>query len=194
MQQARVFMAVMLAVAASLSSAATGPSQEGGEKESFTALAIAANNLGSGAGTVLMEVTRWSPEAERTRLVDILREKGQDPLLEELRDNPPVGTIRTPDSLAYDLRYAQQTLTQDGGREILLMTDRPIGFWEARDRPRSFDYPFTVIRMQMDGDGRGTGTITYATRISATGKYIILEDFATSPIRLTEIKAEKRPN
>lgn len=190
MQQLRFHVVALGVLACALSVRAAG-SQDVEGKESFTAFAVAANNLGTGAGTVLIDVNRWSPEAERSRLVDTLVEKGQDALLDELRDNPSAGTIRTPDSLAYDLRYAQQTPAEDGGRKILLVTDRPISFWEAVQRPRSIDYPFTVIQMEFDGDGNGSGTISYATRISAAGKYIVLEDFATSPIRLTEIQVRR---
>jgi hypothetical protein len=91
-------------------------------KENFTAVAIVNNNVASGAGTVLFNVTRWSTDEERQRLVDTLIAKGPDELLEVLHDNRSTGTIRTPDSLGYDLRYAHQTPTADGGRRIVLAT------------------------------------------------------------------------
>jgi hypothetical protein len=74
-----------------------------GRPEEFNAVAIANNNLGSGADRVIVRVNRWSTEAERTRLTAALQ-KGSDALLDELRDQRSVGTIRTPDSLGYDLR------------------------------------------------------------------------------------------
>jgi hypothetical protein len=169
-------------------------SQTSGEKESFTANAIVNNNLGSGAGTVLIEVTRWSTEAERMKLVSLLREKGPEALLRELQDQRPTGTIRTPDSLAYDLRFAHQIPGEDGGRRIVLATDRPIGFWEASSKLRTLDYPFTVIQMQFGPDGKGKGTLPYATKIVARGKIIELENFATAPVMLTEIQSRKRSN
>jgi hypothetical protein len=161
-----------------------------GEPEEFTAVAIVNNNLASGAGTVLMRVTRWSTESERSRLINTLKSKGPDKLLDELADMKSVGTIRTPDSLAYDLRYAHQSAAPDGGRQIVLATDRPIGFWEASRQPRTIQYPFTVIQMQIGADGRGKGTLSYATKITAHGNTIELENFATQPVMLTDIKAE----
>src|SRR5262245_58134186 len=80
--------------------------QTHGEPEEFTAVAIVNNNLASGAGTVLMRVTRWSTDTERDRLINTLKSKGPDKLLDELSGMRSVGSIRTPDSLAYDLRYA----------------------------------------------------------------------------------------
>jgi hypothetical protein len=169
--------------------------QTHGEKESFTAIAIANNELASGAGTVLIDVTRWSTDAEAAVLVKALQEGGPQELLEKLRDQRSTGTIRTPDSLAYDLRFAQQTPAEDGGRRIILATDRPMSFWETWFQPRTIDYPFTVIQMQIGRDGHGKGTLSYATRVIANGKFIELENFGTSPIMLTEIQATtKRPD
>ena len=163
-----------------------------GEKEEFTATAIRSDNLGSGAGTVLMQITRWSTDAERAALVDTLRDKGPDALLDRLRDMKRVGMIRTPDSLGYDLHYAQQTPGEDGGRRIVIATDRPIGFWEAWHRPRTIDYPFTVIQMNIGRDGMGQGTMSYATKVVAHGNAIELENFTSSPVMLTHIEARKK--
>jgi hypothetical protein len=158
--------------------------------EEFTAVAIRSDNLGSGAGTVLIRVERWSSDSERTRLANALLQKGPQALLDALQDTRPVGNIRTPDSLGYDLRYAHQTRERDGSRRIVIATDRPIGFWEAANRPRTIDYPFTVIQMQMPAEGRGKGTLSYATKILAHDNIIELENFTTSPVMLNEITAK----
>ena len=138
-----------------------------------------------------MRVNRWSAETERERLTNALVQKGPEALLKELIKTKPVGIIKTPDSLGYDLHYAYQRPGEDGGREIVIATDRPIGFWEARNQPRSFDYPFTVIQMQIDRNGEGTGTLSYATRIRVVKDTIELENFATSPVMLTKITARR---
>ena len=167
-----------------------GAAQTMGQPEEFNAVAIVNNNLGSGAGRVIMRVERWSTEAERTRLTAAL-EKGSDTLLDALRDQRSVGTIRTPDSLGYDLRYAYQEPGEDGGRRIVIATDRPIGFWEARNQPRSIDYPFTVIQMEIDKNGKGKGTLSFATKVLPRGNVIMLENFATSPVMLTKVEAKR---
>jgi len=171
-------MAVAVAVAA----------QTIGQPEEFNAVAIVNNNLGSGAGRVIMRVERWSTEAERTRFAETLK-KGNNAAIDTLRDLRSVGTIRTPDSLGYDLRYAHQEPGEDGGRRIVIATDRPISFWEARNQPRSIDYPFTVIQMEIDKNGEGKGTLSYATKVLPRGNLIILENFATAPVMLTEVEA-----
>ena len=164
-----------------------------GQPEHFTANAVSISpQYGTGQQIVDINVTRWSTPAERDRLVMALTSKGQDQLLKELQKMKETGTIRTPDSLGYPLRYAYQTPDPEGGRTIVIGTDRPIGFWEATNQPRSFDYPFTVIQMHIDRDGTGKGTMSYATRITAKNNTIELEDFATQPIMLNNIKAEPK--
>lgn len=162
-----------------------------GQPQSFTAVAIVNNELATGAGTVDIDITRWSTDAERTDLVNALLQKGQDELLSKLQKARPVGTIKTPDTLAYDLRYAHETPGEDGGRRIVLATDRPIGFWEARNQPRTITYPFTVIQMQIGRDGSGSGTLSYATKIRAHDNVIELENYGTSPVMLTKIETRK---
>jgi hypothetical protein len=183
-------LAFSLGLATILTTPATN-AQTMGEREEFDANAIVSNNLGSGAGRVIMRVTRWSTEAERTKLTNALLKGGNNELLDALQDQKSVGTIKTPDSLGYDLRYAHQEPSAEGGRRIVLATDRPIGFWEARNQPRTMDYPFTVIQMEIDKNGEGKGTLSYATKITARGNTIELENFASSPAMLTEIRAKK---
>ena len=139
-------------------------------------------------------VTRWSTADERQRLINAFSGEGQNSALDELQDMKPVGTIRVNhERLAYDLRYAREFKNEDGGRRIFLLTDRPISAWEAFVRPRYSDYPFTLIEMRLDRDGRGSGTITLAARITASedGRFVQIENYATSPIQFNDIKQTK---
>lgn len=184
-------LGISLGLAALLSASPNALSQTMGEKEEFNATAIVNNNLGSGAGKVIMRVERWSTENERGLLTRTLLQKGAGELLDVLQHQKSVGSIRTPDSLGYDLRYAHQEPTDEGGRRVVLATDRPISFWEARNQPRTMDYPFTVIQMELDREGHGKGTMSYATKITARGNTVELENFASSPVMLTEVDAKK---
>jgi hypothetical protein len=165
--------------------------QTNGDREEFTAVAIANNNVQTGAGTVLISIERWSTNAERERFVSTLMNKGPRALIDALQDTRPVGRIRTPDSIGYDLRYAHQTPGEDGGRRIVIATERPIGFWEAYNRPRTVDYPFTIVQMQIGPDGRGTGTLSEFTKVLAYKDNIYLENFASAPVMLTDIRSKR---
>ena len=189
----RLSLVLLGCASITLLSAANGPTraQTLGEPEDFTALAVVNNNLASGAGTVLIHVSRWSTEKDRASLIEALQEKGPDQLLDELKDMQSVGTIRSPDSLAYDLRYAHQQAGPDGGRQIVLATDRPIAFWEASHQWRTIDYPFTVLQMQIAADGKGKGTLSIATKVVAHDDVVQLENFSNQPVMLTEITSKK---
>ena len=75
MRMRKLVLPAVIALAAVAAAAQTN-----GTPEEFTAVAIANNNLQSGAGTVLISDDRWSSNAERNRLVTSLREKGSDAL------------------------------------------------------------------------------------------------------------------
>ncbi len=190
MQRTKGVVAALALVTAALAAAASlVQAQTAGEPEEFTAIAIETSDLGAGAGRVRIRITRWSTDAERRDVVNTLQRDGPQALLRKLQDARSVGTIDAPGTLAYHLRYAQQEPTDEGGRSIVIATDRPIGFWEQRTGSRTLDYPFTVIQMEIGRDGRGKGTISYATKIIPAGDdTIVLENFATSPVMLTEIE------
>ena len=161
-------------------------------KEDFSAIAIVNNNIASGMDRVQIHVNRWSSVDERDLLSKTLLSRCAEQQLKDLMQISPVGTIRTPDTLAYDLHYAYQRPSEDGGRDIILATDRPMSFWEVRNQPRSVDYPFTVIQMNLNRDGQGKGTLSYATKIRVVNENTIeLENFGTTPVLLTEIRAER---
>ena len=134
-------------------------------------------------------VERWSSESERQQLIGSLK-KGQDEILDTVRDLRRVGYIRTRDSLGWDLHFAQTSPGEDGGRRLVVATDRPMSFWEIANQPRTVDYPFTFIELQLNNDGEGKGTLSIATKVFATndGRFVQLETYDTQPVQLNEVK------
>lgn len=168
-----------------------GIAQTLGEPERFSASYVDINT--GRTGPVQISVTRWSTRDERTKLTQTLFKKGQDALLEALRDMRPVGRISTPGSIGWELRYAEQRTLPDGAREIILATDRPMSFSEIVNRPTSSQYPFTWMQFRMRPDGTGEGKLAVAARIvgEEADDLIEVEDFAIQPVRLQNIKSEK---
>jgi hypothetical protein len=168
-----------------------GFAQTRGEPEQFNASFVDINT--GRTGPLQISVTRWSTPAERATLQQTLFKKGQDALLEALRDMRPVGRISTPGNIGYDLRFAEQRTLPDGGREIILATDRPMSFWEIVNKPRSSQYPFTWLQFRMRSDGTGQGKVAVAARITGeeADALIEVEDFAIQPVRLENIRSEK---
>jgi hypothetical protein len=193
-----LLVAKCLLAAAGVAIAMLAPSVASGQnvKESFSGFAINMNS-GPKTGRIDFTIERWSTDAERDQLLAILKEekdsyKVNQQLLKALQKMPKVGYIRTTTSLAWDLRYARQNPLPDGGRRIVFATDRPIGFREAANQPRSMDYPFTVVEMQFDKDDKGVGKILPGTKIFIDkDNNLVLENYAQQPVRFNEIKKVK---
>ena len=173
---------------------APGLAQTRGEPEQFAANYVDINT--GRTGPVQISVTRWSTGDERNTLTQALFKDGQDALLDRLRDMRSVGRIYTPGSIGYDLRFAEERKLPDGGREIILATDRPMSFWEIVNQPTSSQYPFTWVQFKMRPDGTGEGKLAVAARIvgERADNLIEVEDFAISPVRLANIKSRKGDN
>ena len=161
----------------------------------YNAIAVSLNGgpATTGSGRVLITIDRWSTPEEREHLITVFKEKGPDKLLDALMDNKIVGSFRLPNTLAWDLRYAYETPLPEGGRRVILATDRRIGFQEQSRQSLSVDYPFSLIQIHFDKNGKGVGKYSVATKISLSKdkKTVELENYGHEPVRLTEVTIEK---
>jgi hypothetical protein len=159
--------------------------------------AVAVNLSGIGrVGPVRLEIVieRWSSDETRDKLIQTLKDKGSDKLMDELQDiRPRAGFIRTTTSLGWDIQYAQEYPLPDGGRRIVFVTDRPMSFREASSRPRSSEYDFMTCEIRLDKDGVGEGRLAPWTRVRFDAKkhVIELENYGIEPVRLTQVTVEK---
>ena len=171
-----------------------GIAQSNAEPEKFTASYVDINTGRS--GPLQISVSRWSTAAERETLQQTLFKKGQDALLDTLRDMRSVGRISTPGNIGWDLRFAEQRALPDGAREIILATDRPMSISEIMNKPLSSEYPFTWLQFLVRSDGKGQGKVSVAARIigEEADDLIEIEDFAIQPVRLENIRSEKARN
>jgi hypothetical protein len=181
-------------IAAAVVLAAPLRSETPAGRETFNAFAVDMGGPQRRSSTAMVKITvdRWSTEAERRRLVSAFGESGTDAFLKELQKLKPLGRVSTPDSIGYDLHYAHQVPLASGGRRIIIATDRPMSYWEAVNRPRSVDYPYTVIEMRIGADGKGQGKLNLATKVNAFGDVIELENYDFTPVQLTNIRASAK--
>ena len=189
-------------VTAALMLAPAPPVQAQQEALEIDAFAINMSNIATGANArVDIRINTWSTAAEREQLITTMLEKGSGALLKALQKAPVKGrfripTARPPDphhlSLGLDIRYAWQVPLPEGGKRIVLAMDRYIGFAEARNQPRSVDYPFTLLQIHVDAAGKGEGKMAVATKIKfdKEKKVIELENYATEPVRLNNLTAK----
>jgi len=161
-------------------------------REEFTAVLTNISNVGpTGLTPVNLHITRWTPAEEHNTLLTILREKGQDAFLSKLMDMKSVAWIATPTSLRYDFFYSRASTQEDGGRRIMLISDRPMQIGERTSASPSRDYPFTVIELRLDKDGRGEGTLAQMVQLRLLGDILGIENLATGPMKLGDVKKVK---
>jgi hypothetical protein len=154
-----------------------------------------AASLGTGAtGVVDITLYRWTTDEERDMLLTTLQEFGEDKLLDALQKiRPPVGYMRTPNSLGYDLYYARRIDNPDGSYRIVMGTNRRVAFREAANNTRSMQYQFNVIELHLDKEGKGDGKMVPMAKITWDTKAhkLEIENYNALPVDLINVKAQK---
>jgi hypothetical protein len=184
--------------------AAQSDAPYGNDQVSILGNALNMSNTATGANqTIRININRWSTPAQRQHLITTFLEKGgQNNLLKELEKQPEMGRFNFPGymgpdpnntmRLGTDIRYARNFAGEDGGRRIVVITPRIIGFREEVNNPRTTDYPFSLFEMRFDAAGKGQGKMAYATKITFDKKKnnVEIENYASEPVRLNNLVLE----
>jgi hypothetical protein len=199
-----VVLGAALAVVASVQ-AQVSQAPSATDKVRINGWALNMSNIATGANqSIQITIDQWSNPSQRQRLIEVFLEKKQDGLVRELEKQPEVGRFNFPGymgpdpnntmRLGTDIRYAMNFPGEDGGRRIVIITPRVIGFKESVNQPRTVDYPFTLFEMRFDKGGKGEGKMAYATQISFDKKknQIELENYSSEPVRLNQLTLEVR--
>jgi hypothetical protein len=162
--------------------------------ETFRAFAV--NQTGgtrANSGVIQISIDRWSTDAEREALITTLKEKGSTALLDALTKLPPLGFIKMPNTLGWSLYYARQSELPDGGRRVVLATNRKLGFGESAKQSRSVKYDFTLVEMRFDKSGKGEGKLAAAAKVEFDRKnqQIEIENYGAMPVTLVNVTAEQ---
>jgi hypothetical protein len=161
-------------------------------------------NVATGTnGIVEITVDRLSTAEERKMLIETMQAKGQNGLLKALEKASVKGRIRVPGwmgpdpqnwRLGWDLRYAWRAPLDDGGTRFVLATDRYMSMLEIRNQPRSVDYPFTFLQIDIPREGKGKGGASVYTQVQFDKKKnaIELERYSAGNTMLNEVTIEKK--
>jgi hypothetical protein len=198
-------------VAAALASAPSMPAAQqpdaptATDRVTITGWALNMSNVATGANQrIQIMINSWSTPAQREQLIKTFMDQKQDGLLRALERQPEVGRFNFPGfmgpdpnnvmRLGTDIRYARSFPGEDGGRRIVIMTPRVIGFNEARNQPRTIDYPFSLFEMHFGKDNTGEGRMAYGTQIrfDQRNNNIVLEHYTSEPVRLKNLTLEVR--
>ena len=163
------------------------------EQEVLRLRAFSVNMQGGRAGMLNIVIERWSTQQEIDNLKAILVEKNDDALLAALQKiKPRCGFMQIPGQLGWDIQYAREIKTATG-RQVILGTDRHVGFGEAARNTRSSEYEFTLVDIRFGADGKGVGKLALSTKITYNKdtRTIEIENYGREPVRLTEVRSEK---
>ncbi len=158
------------------------------------AFAVDLNNRVS-TNSIDIVIERWSTPEETANLKAILVEGGGDKLLSALQKvKPRCGYVRTSTSLGWDIYFAREVPLPDGGRKISLASDRPVGFWEARNSGRSMDYEFSLAEIRLPATGKGEGKAIKGAKVSFDKEKntLEIENYQREPVRLNEVTVESK--
>ena len=153
------------------------------------AFAVDLNNR-TRTNTLDIVIERWSTPEETSNLKAVFLERGDDKLLSALQKTKPrCGYVRTSTSLGWDVYFARETPLPDGGRKIVLASDRPVSMWEARNSGRSMDYQFSLAEIRLPKEGKGQGkAIPYAQlSFNKDTSTLEIENYQREPVRLSEV-------
>jgi len=173
------------------------------DKVTINGWALNMSNIATGANqSIRINIDKWSSPSQRQHLIDTFLAKKQEGLVSALEKQPEMGRFNFPGymgpdpnsvmRLGTDIRYAMNFAGEDGGRRIVIITPRVIGFREAANQPRTVDYPFTLFEMRFNQAGKGEGKMAYATQILFDKKknQIELENYSSEPVRLNNLELE----
>jgi len=168
--------------------------QTGCAPEDFSAWAVNRGpNVFFLSSIVEIHLDRWSTEREKDRFARTLLDRGPAVLLQALRDAAPVGAIRNPLTVPDDVLFAWQEPVVDGGRRIILITDRPMLLWKESMQVRGTEDAFTVIELRLDPNGEGEGKAAIGPNIGVDRSLDLIEltDYAGEPLRLVEVRPKR---
>jgi hypothetical protein len=182
--QASIGLALVLATAVM-----AGQARNVGAPEVFNANAQVKGKSGAGAATLQIHIDRYTPDADRTAVETALKQGGYANFLNALRKAPEVGRVQVGEQ-QFPIRWSRQTNNKDGGRTIVVVTDKPIfyvGGGSADAKPRT-GYDVGLIQMTVDGVGFGSGTMAGAARVRPGGEAgVQVDDYADEPIKLVTV-------
>lgn len=139
-----------------------------------------------------LHVDEYTTVEEAQAMANLLLSQGTEAVLEELRKLDK-GYIKIGARLGYPVGLVRSIDSDDGGRSIRAVTDRPIQMFELMNDTRSSKHEFGVIEIQLDATGKGQGQLIAAAKVSLTKEGAVeIESLGTRPFTLNNIKTRAK--
>ncbi len=169
--------------------------------ERYQANVMVAAGAGAGSATSIdITIKSWTTEEEREQILSeiiestsLQKRNRNRAVARALRGASKVGFVAPRASHSWPLHYAREFKLADGGRRVLLATDRPVTFAEAYGNLQAGDFDVTIIELSFDKDGNGEGILSLGTEVTWNAETEKLEvtNFSSQPIRLGNVRQIK---
>lgn len=159
--------------------------------ERFTAVASLPRSAAMTAWVDIW-INRYTSNATTQRMAAVLVEGGQDALVKELEKAKTIGHASLSRRVgAFDLKLIRSRKTPTG-RQIIAVSDRPIGFLEAYGGSRSMDYKLGIVMLDLKrnkkGKEVGEGILLYASKVKIENGKLEIEYIGLDPIKLRNVR------
>ena len=196
MKKLRVYMGIALALVVLLS-ALPAAAKKNEIIESYRANAIM--QTGGGSSVLEIHIYRWSSDEERGEILEAIKKATADPKINSrevakaLRGQKKAGYAFLAGKQGYPIRYARAFDMEDGSRQIVVATDRPVSFAEVYQQTQLGDFDVTLAILNFPKDGKGSGILSLGTELKWNDKEGKLEMTNTSsqPIKLGDVRPAK---
>jgi hypothetical protein len=185
------FAAGIIMILGAVGCASSGAPGEGGER--FRGRLLDAGGAVSNASTtwVRFELSGVTSDDDIAALARVLAQDGQDAVISAMRKLDSKGWMTIGPRTRIELRIVREIPTDDGGRRIRLVTDRPIHYAELIQPMRSRDYPFGIVELELAADGTGSGSLIAAAQAKFHEDGTLeVKSLGNQPFRLVNIAPE----
>lgn len=160
------------------------------QKESYTARMVTGS---TSAQQIQFDftITRYTTEAELKQLAAILKDQGQDALIQAMK-KLEAGRIYKMGDTGNEIAVAEKT--QSGKDTIITMaTARAISVTERSRSASHADYPFGFLQVTLNEKGEGTGKMMTAAKIKFNEKkgHFEIEPYGTGYTKVSNVVPNK---
>ena len=150
------------------------------------------NMQGGGTTYITVRADAFSPPEVVQGLMDMLREKGQDAVVDAMNAMPAIGYMKATNTVAVYIAVIRYIPTATGYRIVAVSPRQITALGMAKKPIVTTQYPIGAIILDMDTKGKGKGQILPAVKVefNKEGKFDP-QSYGTDPLKLLNVKEEK---
>jgi hypothetical protein len=162
--------------------------------EEYTGKLVGVKGSKAKTETFSLKITGMTPDSESKRNREVLRDKGQDKLLDLIKSSN-LGTFSVGNQPAININVVRIAII-NGKRRILVVFERLISAAEIQGGLLSVDYPFSVIELLIDDKtSKGEGTYIAFAQIRWDSNpmpinELEISNFGTYPAKLVKVQGK----